>query len=216
MIPLGPVRGLVQGTGADLDIRLGFQAMFVRGYKVSDGIEVFWEKAMALENGMSRAAAGDRAAASSTGVYLIVISPNVVGGETVTVATTGDVALGNANGIRFESDAVCNINGSLMAWEAWPDDMNYIRAVHDGTTSAAYLEDSNIDFQKAGVKAGDIIINSTNDDRTAVVAVQRPSGKTKFCRLTVAAGLTPDFDTSDVCIIIKPEYEQITAITAMT
>ena len=86
-----------------------------------------------------------------------------------------------------------------------------VYTVHDGTTdSDTYWEDSSIDFEKAGVSGGQkwILFNLENKNYAYVKEVQKPSGKTKKCKLTLAidssgtAATAANSDTADVGILM--------------
>jgi hypothetical protein len=78
------------------------------------------------------------------------------------------------------------------------------------------LQDTSLDFQELGVAKGWVVINASNDNRGLVDEVQRPSGQSRYCRVTIQDVSAADFDDDDICFLIPPEVEQITAITAMS
>jgi len=207
--------GIVIGTAADIDVRTGFQADVIKLINLTDFSTSTWYRALLDENAIAGTASGTLSLAVSTGVNLIKID-GPVGSEVVTVLEASGVKGLFANGFRIESDAGVNDDAELIWWEAIASQRRFIRAVHDGTTSSNYLEDRSLDFRELGVTAGWVVVNFTNDNRGVVDEIQRPTGQTRYCRLTIAGGVAAaDFDTADVCFIMPPEEEQITAITAM-
>jgi len=208
--------GIIVGTGVDIDVRLGFRADAIEIFDLTNLNRLYWFRCLADENGVALSVSGTLAAASSTGINLIKID-GAVGDETTTVLEASSVKGLFANGFRLESDATVNANAALLHYKAFGGASNYIRGVHDGTTSSNYFEDSSLDFRELGVTAGWVMINLNNDDRCLVNEIQRPTGKARYCRLTVPSTVSAaDFDTSDVVIVMPAEEEQITAITAMT
>jgi len=206
--------GVVMGTGAAINLWTGFAPDYVEVTNQSDYIFHTWYRLMAADSALYTTAAGTRTIPTTRGIIPIKIT-GTVGDETVATAESSDTD--NINGFQITSDAECNTNANILLWKAHKYDCRVIRAVHDGTTSSnTYFEDSSLDFRELGVTAGWVIINASNDNRTAVVSVTRPAGKAKYCRVNVLSTLTADFDTADVCFLMPPEDEQLTAITAMT
>ena len=207
--------GIIIGTGVDINVRLGFRADAIMIFDVTNLNQLYWFRCLADEDGISDTALGALVAATSTGINLIQID-GAVGDETVTVVEANSVKGMFANGFRLESDAIPNADAALLHYMAFGGASKYIRGVHDGTTSSNYFEDSSLDFRELGVTAGWVMVNLSNDNRCLVNEIQRPTGKTRYCRLTVPSTVAAaDFDTADVVFIMPPEEEQITAITAM-
>ena len=91
-----------------------------------------------------------------------------------------------------------------------------MKGVHDGATNSnTYFQDNSVDFKDNGVCGGQqwLIYNRTNTNYAYVGEVQKPAGKSKYCRLTLtdAAGnatTAADIDTSDVVIVMPKQYAQ--------
>ncbi len=210
--------GLLAGTGADIDVPLGFRPDVIEVVNLTDFSRCVWYRALLDENAIAYTASGTASLAVSTGINLIRIEGVIgSGNETVTVVEANAVCGLHANGFRLESDAGPNDNAELLHYTAIRGSGSWIRGVHDGTTSSNYFEDRSLDFRELGVTKGWVMYNFSNDNRCLVEEVQRPSGQTKYCRLTVPSSVAAaDFDTADIVFVMPPDEEQITAITAMT
>jgi len=207
--------GFVMGTGVDIAVRLGFCPDHVLVVQIGVGIETLWYRTMPADSELSRVAAGDRTYSTDKGIKPIMIE-GVLGSEVVTELESADYF--RCNGFQIEDDSPVNINATALHWYAWGSGPYPIRAVHDGgNTCNTYLEDSSLDFRDLGVTPGFVIINATNDDRGVVASVEKPTDKSRYCRLNIGGGVAgADIDDDDVCYVMPPEDEQTTAITAMT
>jgi hypothetical protein len=173
---------------------------------------------------------GVRALDGSEGISLVAFTSPWSDYLDGTASAPSDVEVGRwyeANGIRIDTACLPSQDGIPYMLEVWPLGQTFIRAVHDGTTSSnTFFQDSSIDFADAGVEGGGtwVIINESNDNYAYIDAVQRPSGQTRYCRLTTTtsaggnATTAADFDTGDVAFIIPLDEVQypLSGIGVMT
>ena len=79
-----------------------------------------------------------------------------------------------------------------------------------GDTVNTYWQDSSLDFRDMGVSGEEkfILYNQTNGNYCFIGEVQKPSGQSKFCRVTLVdsngdALTAADIDDDDVGVILK-------------
>ena len=217
-----PVILFGQGSGSDVYFRLGFCASYIRFCALADSEDVS-EWCLLLGNAdvmEQKDTDGVRSLDGSEGISLVAFTASLADYLDGTASAPSDVEVAKwyeANGIRIDTATLGLADGIPFMIEAWPLGQSFIRAVHDGTTSSnTYFEDSSVDFEKAGVEGGGtwIMINENNDNYCYVKEVQRPSGKTRKCRLLSAtdaggtATTAADFDTDDVVFIIPLDQVQ--------
>ena len=191
----------------DIFIKLGFCADYVRVTNWADGVELQWARHQGNDNCIARVAAGDRTVTSGSGIKLVKfgeMSPHSI------TSDPSEVEAGqwnDADGIQITSDAALLGNDQILLIEAWGMDWPMIRAVHDGgDTTHTYIQDSSIDFRDAGVSTGWIVYNQTNGNYSFAGEVQKPSGYTKYCRVTLVeadgtATAAADIDDDDVLFL---------------
>lgn len=208
----------------DFYVKLGFCPDIVKITDLYAGLDMIWARSMPADYSISRVAAGDRTLNTGSGIKLVKFSEMDSNDITAAPTVVESGQWNDADGIMITADAVPLADDVMFLIEAWTLDVPIVRAVHDGTTSSnTYLEDASVDFRDAGVSTGWVIYNQTNGNYCFVGEVQRPAGKTKFCRATsVLANGSPttaaDFDTSDVCFLMPKSAMAypLSAIGAMT
>uniref|UniRef100_A0A6M3ID61 Uncharacterized protein n=1 Tax=viral metagenome TaxID=1070528 RepID=A0A6M3ID61_9ZZZZ len=211
----------VMDTAAtDVYVRIGFTPDVVRLTNLYNGISMIWNRAVhghyqgaTASGGLAITATGGIALGAATaGLCLckfIEPATDLTHGGAVPATVDGTNWI-DANGIKIAWVNTVLTDDTMLMVEAWR--MNYIllKAYHDGTTNSnTYFEDSSYDFRELGVCGNGkwLIYNQTNTDYAYIKSVNKPAGKTKWCRLytaTDAAGTATtaaDFDTSDVCYI---------------
>jgi hypothetical protein len=205
---------IAQGAN-DIFIRIGWCPDLVRITEWATGLGVEWYRAMGNDVAITRAAAGDRTVQSGQGIKLVKFTdvPHQLSADPSEVEA-GDWA--NANGIQLTSDLTGLTDHAVLMVECFRISCPFVRAVHDGTTSAnTYFEDSSIDFKENGVQGGQkwILFNVNNTNYAHIGAVQKPAGQSKYCRLTLVdsggtAMTLADSDTGDVAIIMPKDMAQ--------
>ncbi len=210
----------------DLFIFLGFCPDVVKLTKLSDGQDNYWYRIAGNDSSISRVAAGDRTVNTDKGIKLVKFEVNSVFDQTSdpTVVTPNEYV--DANGIQLTSDIAFLADDNLVFVEAWRMNHVFLKATHDGGDAVhTYMQDSSEDFKKAGVSGNQtwLIYNQTNGDYAYVGEVLKPSGQTKFCRLTVTdadgnALAAADFDDDDVCYVFPKAaaWYPLSDITIMT
>lgn len=211
---------MIIGQGSnDLFVRIGWCPDIVKFTEWETGLEFMWYRLQGKDTGISIVAAGDKTVETAKGIYLVNFTEDPMDMSADLTAFT-DVNWNengkDANGIKFASDVVGLTDHGLLHMEAWRMQVPIIRAVHDGTTSAnTYFQDSSIDFKKLGVSGGQLwlLYNFTNQNYAYIGEIQKPSGQSKFCRVTLvtAAGIAmaaADSDTSDVAYLLPKKNAQ--------
>jgi len=220
-----------QGTGSDTYFRLGFCPAYV---KVMGAVEEdITEWCLGLMPGNDSIetidSTGVRTLDASDGIDLVAFDDGLgaIPGAGGAPSAVGQDEFYKANGICIGDACAPIADGNPYMVLAVRAEFPIIRAVHDGGDNKnTYFQDSSIDFKDAGVSGGQtfIIINESNDNYGYVKAVQKPSGQSKYCRLTVAenaagdAAAAADFDDDDVCYIIPAQFAQypLSGIGALT
>jgi len=219
---------LAQGSN-DIFVRIGFCPDVVRLTEWATGIEMSWYRLQGADTSATTDANGSITVQTTQGMKLVAFTEEstAMTGDLTAFTDVNPVEDGeSANGVQLTSDLTGLTDNALLTFEAWRMEVPVLRGVHDGTTSSnTYFEDSSVDFKKNGVCGGQqwIIHNTTNNNYCYVGEVQKPSGKTKACRLTSVladgtATTAADFDTSDVVLVMPIRYSQypLTDCTIMT
>lgn len=194
----------------DLFLFIGFCPDYVEVENLETGNRFKWARHLDNDNALEIASTGTAALTSGAGIKLVKFT-----GEPWSL--TADPSAVNsdewydANGIQITSDAALLADDDMLVVKAYRMDEPIIRSVHDGGSNKnTYWQDSSMDFKKAGVSGGQtwIIYNKSNGNYAFIGAVQKPTGQSKYCRLTVvnSAGdaLTAfDSDDNDIAIIMK-------------
>lgn len=94
-------QGTVTGTGAALNVQLGFQPKIIRIINETSGDELFWTFSMGADKGYKRVAAGTGAFISS-------------GGITVYPGTSAD----ENEGFTLGTDSDINVNAEVLHYMA--------------------------------------------------------------------------------------------------
>ena len=205
---------IAQGTN-DIFLRIGFCPDVVKFTEWATGLGFIWFRAQGNDTGITRVAAGDRTVQTAQGVKLVYFDdiPHKLSSDP-TVVEAGDWV--HANGIQFTSDLTGLTDHAVLMVEAWRMDTPFVRAVHDGGDNKnTYFQDSSIDFQENGVVGGQkwILYNLSNNNYAHIGAVQKPSGQTKYCRVTLVdsggtALTAADIDDDDVAILLPKDLAQ--------
>ncbi len=211
---------MVIGQGSnDIFVRIGWCPDVVRITEWETGLGMEWYRLQGADIAITRVAAGDRTVQTAQGIKLVNFTADPMD-MTADLTAFTDVNWNengkDANGVQLTSDLTGLTDHGLLCFEAWRSSVPIIRAVHDGTTSSnTYFEDSSVDFRELGVSGGQLwlIYNFTNANYCYVGEVQKPSGKSKYCRLTSVlangnATTAADFDTSDVVYVLPKSHAQ--------
>lgn len=209
---------IAQGSN-DIFVKIGWCPDVVKITEWATGLEMLWHRIQGHDTAITRVAAGDRTVQTAQGIFLCAIdgNPADLGSDPAVFTDCNFTENGKvANAVKLTSDLTGLTDHALCLFEAKRSSIPVFRGVHDGTTSSdEYFEDSSIDFKELGVSGGQtwIMINKTNNNYVHIGAVQKPSGKSKFCRLTsvTAAGVltgSADFDTSDVIYVMQKAHAQ--------
>ncbi len=204
------------GQGAnDIFVRLGFCPDVVKLTEWATGLGVEWFRGQGNDTSITRVAAGDRTVQTAQGIKLVYFEdiPHKLTADPTSVEA-GDWA--NANGIQLTSDLTGLTDHALMMLEAWRIDSPFVRSVHDGGDAVhTYWQDTSMDFSINGVCGGQtwILMNLTNTNYAHIGAVQKPTGLSKYCRLTLvdSAGnpmSAADIDDDDVMIAMPKDSAQ--------
>ncbi len=194
----------------DLYLRIGFCPEMVRITKLSDGQDNLWCRMLGNDGALVRVVAGDRTVSTTAGIKLVQFTD-----DAIDLSAAPDVIdPGNwidANGIMITGDVAFLADDNIVLVEAWTMDSVFIKAVHDGTTSVNYLEDSTFDFEDLGVSGNLtwICYNQTNGNYGYIKSVLQPQGKSNKCRLILSDASGTEYTaaqaaiaTDDVCYIL--------------
>ena len=222
MTPVNYICIPIIGQGSnDIYQRLGFCPDSIKLTEYGTGLEAKWHRVIGNDQCIDSAAAGDKLVKTTMGINLVAFTADPIDMSADLVPLSGAMPVVDgaaANGVHLTSDLSVLTDHKVVILEAWGSSgVNVIRATHDGTTSSnTYFEDSNVDFRDNGVCGGQkyVIYNLTNNNYAYVKDVQKPSGKSRYCRLTTATTTTgtattaADFDTSDVVLVMPLKWAQ--------
>lgn len=99
----GVATGTVEGTGAAINIALGFKPAHIEVHNIDGDAILIWNDAMPAASGMKTVAAGTTAHITSAGISLYA----------GVAATTGE-------GFTIGADTDVNVEAETICWTAWP------------------------------------------------------------------------------------------------
>ena len=215
------------GTGSnDVSIHIGWCPDAIRITEYGTGLQAIWLRVYSPDAALMVTATGGISIDTADAIQLVYFTdtPDNISADP-TELTTGEFY--KANGVRIDTTLAIQTDNKLCVFEAWRGRIKAIWAKHDGTTSAnTYFEDRSVDFREAGVCGGQkwILYNINNNNYAFVKAVQKPSGQSKWCRVTLAlntagdATTLADCDTNDIALLVPYQYAQypISDCTVMT
>lgn len=97
--------GTVEGTGAALNVQLGFKPTRVTIFNEDGLCQLDWFNSMADNHGLKRITAGTMSKITSNGI-----------------ATYDGTAAGEAAGFTIGADTDVNVNGETLHYEAWAEE----------------------------------------------------------------------------------------------
>ena len=99
----GVQTGTVEGTGAAIDVSVGFQPAAIRVDNIDGDAILYWNDAMPAASGMKTIAVGTTAHITSLGISLYA-----------------GVSAGAGQGFTIGADTDVNVSAETLVWTAWP------------------------------------------------------------------------------------------------
>ena len=210
-----PVIIPVIATGANKTyVRLGFCPDVVEVVNLTARVTSVWHRLLNNLGSMITLAVGTATLETDEGISLVEFDKP---GIDMTAAPAVVTDPNKANGILIADDWGAGTGltaADILIVKAYRQTTPMVYGKHDGGASKQYLEDSDVDFVELGVCGGQqwIAISVTGQEYSFVGEVQKPFGKTKYCRCTLvdAAGnaigaAVPDVDDDDVFWLMPAE-----------